>query len=121
MYGTLFDRPLAWIALLVALGGLVSVGLGLRGHRPLQAFLGSSAFLGGLLAATAALVFPVMLRATAGDALSLTAYNTAVPAANLWIALGWWLVAAPLVIVYFVVLFRVHRGKAIAPQHREGY
>ncbi len=121
MYDVLSDRPLAWLALIVALGGLVAVALGLRGNRPLQAFLGSSAFLAGLLGATAALVFPVMLRATGGDELSLTAYTSAVPAASLRIALGWWVVAAPMVVTYFVVLFRVHQGKAIASRHREGY
>jgi cytochrome d ubiquinol oxidase subunit II len=121
MYDALFNRPLAWLALIVALGGLVSVALGLRGNRPLQAFLGSSAFLAGLLGATAALVFPVMLRATGGDELSLTAYNSAVPAASLRTALGWWVIAAPLAVTYFVVLFRVHRGKAVASRHRDGY
>jgi cytochrome d ubiquinol oxidase subunit II len=121
MYDVLLDRPLAWLALLVALGGLVLVALGLRGNRPLQAFLGSSAFLAGLLGATAALVFPVMLRATGSDELSLTAYNSAVPAASLRIALGWWVIAAPLAVTYFAVLFRVHRGKAVASPHREGY
>jgi cytochrome d ubiquinol oxidase subunit II len=121
MYDVLLDRPFAWLSLLVALGGLVSVALGLRGNRPLQAFLGSSAFLAGLLAATAALVFPVMLRATGGEELSLTAYNSAVPAASLRIALGWWVIAAPLAVTYFIVLFRLHRGKAVASRHREGY
>ncbi len=121
MYDTLLDRPLAWIALLVALGGLASVFLSLRGHRPLQGFLGSAAFLAGLLGATATLVFPVMLRATGGDALSLTAYETAVPAAGLRTALGWWAVAAPLVVAYFFVLFRLHRGKAVAAPQGQGY
>lgn len=121
MYDALLNRPLAWLALMVALGGLVLVALGLRANRPLQAFLGSSAFLAGLLGATAALVFPVMLRATGGDELSLTAYNSAVPAASLRIALGWWVIAAPLAVTYFVVLFRVHRGKAVASRHRDGY
>jgi len=121
MYDALLDRPLAWVALLVALGGLASVFLGHRGRRPLRAFLGSAAFLAGLLGATAALVFPVMLRATSGDGLSLTAYNTAVPAASLRAALGWWAIAAPLVIVYFAILFRLHRGKAVAALPGEGY
>jgi cytochrome d ubiquinol oxidase subunit II len=121
MYDVLLDRPLAWLALIVALGGLVSIALGLRGNRPLQAFLGSSAFLAGLLGATAALVFPVMLRATGGDELSLTAYNSAVPTESLRIALQWWVIAAPLALAYFVVLFRLYRGKAVASRQGEGY
>src|SRR5207245_4854151 len=97
MYDALFSRPLAWLALVVALGGTVSVALGLRRHQPLRAFLGSSAFLAGLLAATATLIFPVMLRG-AHDAPSLTAYNSSVPDTSLRVALGWWLIAAPLAV-----------------------
>lgn len=121
MYDALLKRPLAWMALLIALGGLASVFLALRGRRPLAAFLGSAAFLAGLLAATATLVFPVMLRAVGGDALSLTAYGTAVPVASLRTALGWWAVAAPLVVAYYAVLFRLHRGKAVAAPQGQGY
>jgi hypothetical protein len=36
-------------------------------------------------------------------------------------ALGWWGVGIPLVIGYFVVLFRMHRGKVAAASGREGY
>jgi cytochrome bd ubiquinol oxidase subunit II len=121
MYDVLLERPLAWLALIIALGGIVSIALGVRANRPLQAFLGSSAFLAGLLGATAALMFPVMLRATGSDELSLTAYNSAVPTASLRIAIGWWIVAAPLAIAYFVVLFRLYRGKAVASRQGEGY
>ena len=61
-------------------------------ERPVPiAFIGSSAFLVGVLAATAASVFPVMLRATGGDSLSLTAYNAGAPPASLRI--GAWMVA----------------------------
>lgn len=115
MYGALLIRPLAWLALAIALAGIVFVWLGLREQRPLRAFLGSSAFLAGLLGATAALLFPVMLRAASRDAESLTAYNSAVPPASLRIALAWWVIAAPLAVTYFVILFRLHRGKAVAP------
>jgi cytochrome d ubiquinol oxidase subunit II len=113
MYDGLASRPLAWLALLVALGGVGALLIGLRRGRELMPFLGSSAFLLGLLAATAALVFPVMLRSTTSDALSLTAYNSAVPGASLRKALGWWLVALPLAVSYFVWVFRVHRGKVV--------
>jgi hypothetical protein len=56
-----------------------------------------------------------MLRAVSGDEYSLTAFNSAVPEASLRIALSWWIIAAPLAVIYFVVIFRLHRGKATAP------
>jgi cytochrome bd ubiquinol oxidase subunit II len=113
-------RPLGWLSGLVAFGGLVSVSFGLRRRRDLQAFLGSCAFLAGMLAATAACVFPVMLRGLDG-AHSLTAYNASVPVASLRTAFAWWIIGFPLAVGYFVALFRIHRGKAVAASAREGY
>lgn len=113
-------RPAAWLALLVAVAGLLAVRRGLRGDRPLQAFLGSCAFVAGMLAATAACVFPVMLRAI-GEGASLTVHNASVPASSLVTALRWWIIGAPLAVAYFVLLFRLHRGKVVAAHGRDGY
>jgi cytochrome d ubiquinol oxidase subunit II len=121
MFAALPRRPLAWLSVLVALVGLISVGTGLRGRRERRAFVGSCAFLAGILAATAACVFPVMLRAIDGGGRSLDAYNSSVPARSLEVALAWWVVGFPLAVLYFVTLFRIHRGKAVAADGRDGY
>jgi cytochrome oxidase assembly protein ShyY1 len=44
-----------------------------------------------------------------------------VPAASLETAFTWWIVGFPLAVIYFVVLFRLHRGKAVAAEGRHGY
>ena len=80
-----------------------------------------SARVAGMLAATAAAVFPVMLRATGNEALSLTAYNASAARSSLEVAIRWWLVGIPLVVIYFTTVFRIHRGKAVAAVGREGY
>ena len=67
LFTMLTARPIALATTAVAMAGLVTVGLGVRRAQYLLAFIGSSAFLVGVLAATAASVFPVMLRATGGD------------------------------------------------------
>ena len=41
LYAALPSRPLAWLSVLVAFAGLISVGLALRSRRDLMAFLGS--------------------------------------------------------------------------------
>jgi len=61
-----------------------------------------------------------MLRAIDG-ARSLDAYNSSVSIRSLEIALAWWVVGFPLAILYFVALFRIHRGKAVAAGGHEGY
>ena len=122
MLAALPGRPLAWLSALARRRRAASPWRSASAReRPLLAFLGSCAFVAGMLAATAACVFPVMLRAIGDDALSLTAYNASVPATSLRTALGWWVVGAPLAVAYFVLLFRLHRGKVVAAQGREGY
>jgi cytochrome d ubiquinol oxidase subunit II len=67
-------RWLAALAVALAVGGLIAIFVGLRRQRGLGAFLGSCAFLLGTIGASAASYFPVMLLATGGEALSITAY-----------------------------------------------
>jgi cytochrome bd-type quinol oxidase subunit 2 len=121
MLTALPGRPLALIALAVAIAGLAAAVVGSRQRRHLLAFFGSCGFLGGMLAATAACVFPVLLCAIDDESRSLTAYNASVPEAGLRVAFRWWIIGFPLAILYFVTLFRTHRGKAVAATGRDGY
>lgn len=121
MFRAFATRPLAWFAIAVTAGGMLAVYLGLRRGRFVVAFVGSSCFLAGLLGATAASIFPVMLRAVPDPALSITAYAAANDDAGLRVALGWWSLGFPLAIAYFVVLIRLHRGRAVAAADGEGY
>jgi cytochrome d ubiquinol oxidase subunit II len=121
MFQHFATRPLAWLCAALALAGLVMAIASLQRGAARRAFLGSSAFLVGLMAATAASVFPDMLIDIAHAGRSLTAFNAGNDAAGLKTALGWWLIGIPLVIVYFGIQFKVHAGKATAPREGEGY
>lgn len=114
-------RPLAWLALLAAAGGLAAVFAGILRDRPLAAFLGSCAWIAGMLVATAACLYPVMLRAVPDATLSITALNAGTAPHGLRVATGWWAVGFPIAVAYFVILFRIHRGKAVAAREGEGY
>ncbi len=114
-------RPLAWLGVLMAIGGLGAVFAGLGRGRPLMAFLGSSTWIAGMLVATASCLFPVMLRAVPDPALSITAYTAGGSTGGLRAATGWWVIGFPVAIGYFVVLFRLHRGKVAAAREGEGY
>jgi cytochrome bd ubiquinol oxidase subunit II len=105
------SRPLAMLATALAVAGIVtSVSLRRRG-RDLGAFLGSCAFLLGILAATAAAIFPTMIKSAADPARSLTALNAAAATSSLTKAVYWWPLGLALAIVYFAFLFHHHRGK----------
>lgn len=120
MFDHFASRPLAWACALLALAGLVLVFAGLRGGSHRRAFFGSTAFLLGLMAATAASIYPVMLRGI-GEGVSVLATEASNDAYGLRTATRWWLVGIPLVIAYFAIQFRVHAGKASAPREGEGY
>src|SRR5262249_45340302 len=90
MLQALPGRPIAWLAMLLALGGLGAVWISMRRDRALAAFLGSCAFLAGMLIATAACLFPVLLRAIDDSSRSLTVHNASVPESALRMALYWW-------------------------------
>lgn len=129
LLASLLRRPLAWLPAAAALAGLVVAFRALARGRELSAFLGSAAFLGGLSLSTAACAYPVLLRATgadvgsgaAADALSLTAQNSAGDASGLRTALSWFVLALALLLVYLVVVWRLHRGKVGAGAGGEGY
>jgi len=121
MWHAFLSRPLAWLLGAGSLAGFSGVFVFTRRGRHLSAFLGSTAFLGGLMLATAVCLFPVMLRSVDNAALSLTAYNASTDARGLQIALYWWAIGFPLAVLYFVVIFRLHRGKATAAGEGEGY
>jgi len=121
IFRNLPNAPLAWVATLIILAGLALVFVGLKRERFLLGFLGSGAFILGLLAASAACVYPVMLKSTLDPAYDLTALNASVGGHGLRTGLVWWLLGFPLAIGYLAFLFRFHRGKVKAAAEGEGY
>jgi cytochrome d ubiquinol oxidase subunit II len=114
-------RPLALALGATALAGLVALFAGLARGRDRAAFLGSCVFLAGLSAATAAAVYPVMLRSAEDAALSMTVQSAAGDPSGLRVALAWFAIGFPLALAYLAALFRMHRGKAAAAAEGEGY
>jgi cytochrome d ubiquinol oxidase subunit II len=121
IYARFPGAPLAWLFFVVYVAGLATVFYGLAKGRHLLAFLGSGAFIIGILATTAACVWPVMLKSTLNPGWSLTAQNASVQPHGLVTGLVWWLIGFPIVLGYFTLLFRIHRGKVKAAPEGEGY
>jgi cytochrome d ubiquinol oxidase subunit II len=120
-FATFRERPLAWLGGFAALSGIATAFQGLRTRRGLTAFLGSCAFIAGILGATAAMTFPVLLRATTDPSRSISADAVASAAGGLRTAVGWFSIGAPLALAYFIVVFRLHRGKVGEPREGHGY
>jgi len=120
LFQQLAVRPLALAAALFAVSGLVTAFLGRRRGRHLLAFVGSSAFLLGILGSTVVSSYPVMIRSL-DPALSLTALNAASSATSLRTGLLWWPFGFALALGYLALLLHIHRGKVGAPLEGEGY
>jgi cytochrome d ubiquinol oxidase subunit II len=121
IFNNIPHAPLAWIGMIVFVSGLVLVFWGQLRSRHLLAFLGSAAFILGLLATSAACVFPVMLKSTLDPEWSLTAYNAAVSPQGLRTGMAWWFLGFPIAVGYVFLLFRLHRGKVKAAEDGKGY
>lgn len=114
-------RPLAWAAGALVPAGLAVSLLARRRGRDLQAFLGSCAFVLGVLGATATAVYPVWLPSTLDPAHSLTADAHAAAPEALRAGLLWWPFGLVLALGYLALLFRLHRGRAQAAPEGQGY
>ena len=108
------SRPLAWGCIAVAVAGMLAAFVAPIRGRDGWAFAGTSAFLAGLLAATAVCVYPALLHAVPDSARSLTVTGTASPDGSLRSALAWYPIGIVLAIAYQVIVARLHRGRARA-------
>jgi cytochrome bd ubiquinol oxidase subunit II len=76
------------------------------------AFAGSAVYILGMLVGAAFALYPVVLPASTDPAhRSLTIYNTAAGRHGLTVGLTWWVLGMILALGYFVLLFRMFRGK----------
>ncbi|MCD8538380.1 MAG: cytochrome d ubiquinol oxidase subunit II [Leadbetterella sp.] len=105
------SHPWLWVFPLVGAAGLLGLFRIRKFQRDGSGFLFSSLFIAGSFSTTVASLFPNMLPSTNGVNPSLTVYNAAAHEYGLSVGLRWFLIALLLVIIYFVIQFRVFRGK----------
>ena len=104
------ERPYGYVLPLVALAGLIGmVFFDLRG-RDRAAFLSSSAYIVGMLTSTVFGVYPNVLPAV-DPANSLTIQNASASTYGMTVGLVWWSIGIVLAAVYFIVIYRLFRGK----------
>jgi len=119
VWSNLTSYAWGWAFPLLAVGGLFSVPLALRSGRDGPAFLGSCAYILGMLTSAAFGLFPFVLPSNADPKLGLTIYNTAAAPYGLKVGLAWFVPGFLLALGYFVFTYRHFRGKVRLEQ--EGY
>lgn len=102
--------PLGLVFPALALGGLAYAGWAQRQGRDGRALVGSGTYIAGMMTSTAFALFPTILPAI-DPANSLTIYNTAAPHYGLVVGLVWWSIGMVLAAIYFILIYRLFRGK----------
>jgi len=95
----------------LALAGILSVRWFLTRNDDITAFLGSCAYLVGMLTSVAFGLYPLVLPASTDPANSLTVYNAKAADYGLKIGLAWWVLGMVLVTGYFIYTYRHFAGK----------
>lgn len=116
-FAHLQERPWLWPLPFVAVACAGVAWRELSAGRELRGFLASSAFVAAMLVATAATLYPTILRSTVDDAFTLDAVNAASGSTGLASGIAIWVAAMILTVGYFVFLFRSFRGKADGGGH----
>jgi cytochrome bd ubiquinol oxidase subunit II len=103
-------RPYGYVLPLVAIAGLVGMILFNARGNDRAAFLSSSAYIVGMLTSTVFAVYPMVLPAVNPEN-SLTIQNAAASDYGQAVGLVWWSIGMVFAAVYFVVIYRLFRGK----------
>jgi len=117
LFAAFARRAWAWPLPLATLGALVVAWLATRRRHDRATFLATTALLASLLLATAASLYPVILRSTVAPRFDVTAPAAATGHHGLAWGLTWWLPALALAVSYFAYLFRSFAGKVRASRH----
>ena len=107
------ERAWGLVFPLLAIGGLAYAFLMARARKELNAFLGSCAYLTGMLSSAAFGLFPLVLPSCLDRSGSLTISNAASPGYGLEVALFWWIPGMALAVVYAAYVYRRFAGKVL--------
>jgi cytochrome d ubiquinol oxidase subunit II len=103
--------PAAMLAPAFVVISLVIIALAIRSNRPLLAFLASCAYLCAMFCGATAGLYPALLPATSGADRDITIARALAGPHTIRVGLAWWTLGIALAALYFVVVYRMFRGK----------
>jgi len=107
-------HPVLFIIPALVIASLVGILSFTRQRKPLAAFLSSCLYLVFMLVGAAAGVYPVLLPSSTDPSRDITVANALTGAHSLHVGLIWWCFGLALALIYFIVSYRLFRGKVTA-------
>jgi cytochrome bd ubiquinol oxidase subunit II len=109
--------PEGWIIPVLVAAGLGGIVRFTRSRQERNAFLSSCVYILATLGGAAYALYPALLPSSNDPARSLTIRNAAAGASSLAAGIGWWTAGMAVAIGYFVVVYRMFRGKVTPAAH----
>jgi cytochrome bd ubiquinol oxidase subunit II len=103
--------PIGFLIPIVVFASLVLILVWTRKGKELHAFLASCVYITGMLVGAVFALYPLVLPASTDSGYSLTIYTAAAGHHGLAVGLVWWLLGMILALGYFVLVYRMFRGK----------
>ena len=113
-------RPWGLIFPMIAIAGLLGAFWFRSRRDELKAFLGSCAYIIGMLSSVAFSLYPFVLPSSTNPAFGLTVQSAHAPEYGLRIGLIWWLVGMALATSYAVFTYKRFAGKVALPEENRG-
>ena len=86
-----------------------------------RAFLGSCVYLASMLGGAAYALYPTLLPSSNPGVADITIHNAAAGQYALTYGVIWWSIGMAIAIGYFVLIYRMFRGKVTLQQGEHGY
>jgi cytochrome d ubiquinol oxidase subunit II len=104
-------HPVLFVIPALVIAALVGMLSFTRQRKPFAAFLSSCAYLVFMLVGAAVGLYPVLLPSSTNPARDITVANALTGPHSLHVGLIWWCFGLALALVYFIVSYRLFRGK----------
>jgi cytochrome d ubiquinol oxidase subunit II len=115
------EHPIGFVIPAVVAGSLIGMFLAQRSGNELRAFLSSSVYLISMLGGAAYALYPSVLPSSNPAVPDITIYNAAAGSYSLTYGVIWWSAGMIIAIGYFVLVYRMFRGKVSLESGERGY
>jgi cytochrome d ubiquinol oxidase subunit II len=115
------DHPIGFVIPLLVLGSLARMFIAQRSGNDQRRFIASCVYLASMMGGAAYAMYPALLPSSRPGVPDITIYNSAAGSYSLTYGLIWWSVGILIAVGYFVLVYRMFRGRVSMEAEGHGY